>query len=139
MYDRWLQNGTSNCLIVFCSKRYSLSQIKNDEEHINQNSYDREDIEKNNDVSLIHRILLGLYRFIHKFAWPLLVFFSAATCISAVFGSKIPQPENNLVRLLPSNNEYEQFHQASDFYLSISSAVLLLLTQILLFSGLQDY
>jgi 5-methyltetrahydrofolate--homocysteine methyltransferase len=113
IYDKWLQNGMEHWLIAFKPKTHNLSEDKNSEEQVQQSSNDRENQDMNSNVSLIHRILLRLYRFIHKFSVPLLVIFSTVTCVSVVFGSKIPQPEDNLVRLLPPNNEYEEFHQWS--------------------------
>lgn len=111
IYDGWLQNGNEHCLITFKSKNTSIKVPGPDKEvqtnpfHITERQIE--------EVSFIHRILICHYNFVHIFSKLLLLLSMAIVCVSAIFGSQIPQPESNTVTLLPSKNQYQQFEDVS--------------------------
>ena len=67
IYDRWLINGSTNCLIACCQKRATDNDIE-----------EVESADKTQKESLIHRILTFYFDILHKFRY----FLCAAIAVS---------------------------------------------------------
>ena len=98
IYDRALQRSAQtsrrpNCCITWaCSHGGSSAGLE----------------DKN---SVIHRVLSLFYSGLHSIRWVLFVVCVVAIILSAVFAAKLDLPTSSDVRLLPSDEQFEQNYQ----------------------------
>lgn len=99
IYDRSLIRGSKNCCIsCHCCRRLEA----------HEGGADGED-EK---PSLIRRILMAYYKFVHRFRWVLLLACIGAFIVAAIFASRLSLPTNSDVRLLdPDSSQFEVNYQ----------------------------
>jgi len=62
-------------------------------------------------ISLIRRILLAYYNFLHMVRWPLLVASTIAFCVCLFYASKLELPTSSDVRILSPSVEFEQAYE----------------------------
>lgn len=84
LYDRWLENGSKNCLISFSHRQEKLSKQDSPLQE-NQNDFDESLLEE----TLTHRILAKLYMFIHSYRVIILILSVISTAVSAYFASTV--------------------------------------------------
>ena len=92
IYDKWLENGVKNCLVSchFCSRT---------EAHGNEEQ----------QQSLIRRVLLKFYNWIHCARWPLLLICIAALVLCILKSSTLDLPESSDVRMISEkDSQHEQ-------------------------------
>jgi len=106
LYDRWLTNGSKNCLITFYHLPENLAEQHSPIQE-NQNGLD----ESQREQSLMHSILSTLYTVIHSYRVVILVLSLISIAVSAYFASTIRQPQVSDVRLLPSKNPLEMHYE----------------------------
>ncbi|KAL7527430.1 hypothetical protein ACHAWF_002173 [Thalassiosira exigua] len=58
--------------------------------------------------TIIHRILDGYYRVLHRFRWTVLVAVIAAFAVCTAFAARLSLPLTSEVALLPDSNEYQK-------------------------------
>jgi len=109
LYDTWIQRGSTNCLVVFCSK-------KNKKENDGEEDVEESSNEKKSELSLIHRIMTSHYNLIHRFRWAVLAICVVATIVCIYFAQTLTLPETTEVRLLPESHPLE-FHFIWNNYL----------------------
>jgi len=100
LYDRWQIGGRNVC--VSCQRGVAYTEDTEVDERAG-------DIEEK--PSLIRRILLFIYKYLHMARWALLVVVLVAFGFTAYRASKLALPNSSDVRLLSSSYEEEQSYE----------------------------
>lgn len=104
MYDQWTLAGKKSCCIHIERKK--------------SGEMFSEDDQNQQKISLIHRILSGFYKIIHRARWPAVLLTMFAITICAIESAKFKLPESARVSLLKSENQYEQHYNWNEKLLS---------------------
>ncbi len=107
MYDQWIMNNTTNCLISFGSCKCRRKNKNNsDMSEIRGDSLDED-----NSIRLIQRVMDRYYRLIHAGRLPALVFCLVGLGVSTYFAQTIRLPIDNSVRMLSTSHPLEEVYR----------------------------
>jgi hypothetical protein len=108
VYDRARYRTSCCCRCHACQRHQSVENGEEAHHDLTARELNEEKGDSDENPSLIRRLLLVFYKYLHMFRWPILLICTGAIVVSAIFAAKIEMPVSSDVRLLPSSYEFEK-------------------------------
>jgi hypothetical protein len=111
------RNESKNCCVNLCGRKAVEEADSKDLDIV-----DYPEHEEPKKISLMYRILSAYCTFIYRFRWFVLAACFVAIALFVYYSSRLSQPQNTEVRLLPSSDPFEShFCGGISFYMKFCS------------------